>query len=140
MEGDLTLIHASGTGADLIFIFMSSGYVYWLEHWIHWSKVEKHWLKNTGWLQGWLSLSFFGDRPNEYQELLGTLCGKKQSFSSYWLCIRSHKGFFFNNGNNIQSLEPHQSLNTEKIWHMFCLNCWFVTKRRINGFFGDRVL
>ena len=73
MEVDLTSIHASGQGAGLIFIFMPNGYAQWLGHEMKASKVEKHWFKNTGWLQGRFSISFFEDRPNKYQELLGTL-------------------------------------------------------------------
>ena len=52
-------------------------------------------LKNTGWLQGRLSLLFFGDWLNEYQELLGAMCDKKQAYSSNWLCSRGCKVFFF---------------------------------------------
>ena len=68
MEVDLTSIQASSWGTDLIFIFMPIGYASWLGHWIQGSQ-----LKNTEWLQGQLCLSFFGDQPNEYQELLLTL-------------------------------------------------------------------
>ena len=44
MEVDLISSHSNGKGADLIFIFMPSGYAWRLRHWIQGSKVEKHWM------------------------------------------------------------------------------------------------
>ena len=117
---------------------MSSGYVYWLEHWIHWLK-NIDW-KTLGGSKVDSAFHFLETDQMSTRNSSGLCVVKSKVFPRIGYVLEAMKDFFFNNGNNIQSLEPHQSLNTEKIWHMFYLNCWFVTKRKINDFFGDRIL